>query len=41
MQTHQFKPDLPPPRQSVGTMAWLRDNLFSSWFNTLLTLFAV
>ena len=22
-------------------MAWLRDNLFSSWFNTLLTLFAV
>lgn len=41
MQTHQFKPDLPPPRQSVGTLAWLRDNLFSSWFNTLLTLFAV
>ncbi|MBL4833754.1 MAG: amino acid ABC transporter permease [Pseudomonas sp.] len=41
MQTHQFKPDLPPPRQSIGAMAWLRDNLFSSWFNSLLTLVAI
>jgi general L-amino acid transport system permease protein len=41
MQTHQFKPDLPPPRQSIGAMAWLRDNLFSSWFNSLLTLVAM
>ena len=40
MQTHTFKPDLPPPPMSVGVMAWLRSNLFSSWFNTLLTLFA-
>jgi len=40
MQTHTFKPDLPPPAMSVGVVAWLRANLFSSWFNTLLTLFA-
>ncbi len=40
MQTHTFKPDLPPPALSVGVLGWLRTNLFSSWFNTLLTLFA-
>ncbi|MFC5696550.1 amino acid ABC transporter permease [Pseudomonas sp. GCM10022186] len=41
MTTHVFKPDQPPPRLSVGTLGWLRANLFSSWFNTLLTLFAI
>ncbi|OEC33904.1 amino acid ABC transporter membrane protein 2, PAAT family [Pseudomonas cuatrocienegasensis] len=40
MQTHTFKPDLPPPALSVGVVGWLRANLFSSWFNSLLTLFA-
>jgi general L-amino acid transport system permease protein len=40
MSSFTFKPDLPPPRLSVGALAWLRANLFSSWFNTLLTLFA-
>jgi len=38
MTTHTFKPDLPPPAMSVGVLAWLRANLFSNWFNTLLTL---
>lgn len=41
MQSHTFKPDLPPPRMSVGVVGWLKANLFSSWFNTLLTLFAI
>ncbi|MFT5781981.1 MAG: general L-amino acid transport system permease protein [Pseudomonas sp.] len=41
MTSFAFKPDLPPPSMSVGTLAWLRTNLFSSAFNTLLTLFAV
>ncbi|WP_276487307.1 amino acid ABC transporter permease [Ectopseudomonas mendocina] len=41
MQTHMFKPDLPPPTMSVGALGWLKANLFSSWFNTLLTLLAV
>ncbi|WP_044871891.1 amino acid ABC transporter permease [Pseudomonas sp. LFM046] len=40
MTTHVFKPDQPPPRMSVGVLGWLRANLFSNWFNTLLTLFA-
>lgn len=30
-------PPLPPPRFSRGTVGWLRDNLFSSWFNSALT----
>ena len=41
MEAHRFKPDLPPPRLSVGMLGWLRSNLFSSLFNTLLTLFAL
>ncbi|MGH8352811.1 MAG: amino acid ABC transporter permease [Pseudomonas sp.] len=41
MTTHIFKPDLPPPRLSVGTIGWLRANLFSNWFNTLLTFLAI
>ncbi len=40
MQVHQFRPDLPPPAMSVGVLGWLRANLFSNWFNTLLTLLA-
>jgi hypothetical protein len=27
-------------RATVGVVAWMRANLFSSWLNTLLTLFA-
>jgi general L-amino acid transport system permease protein len=34
-------PDMPPPSSEVGILAWLRQNLFSSWLNTLLTLSAV
>lgn len=41
MQTHTFKPDMPPPKQNIGVLAWLRENLFSGWFNSLLTLFAL
>ena len=29
---------LPPPRSEVGVIGWLHANLFSDWFNTLLTL---
>jgi len=28
----------PPPIAQVGAIAWVRKNLFSNWFNTLLTL---
>ncbi|MGC7837266.1 amino acid ABC transporter permease [Pseudomonas wayambapalatensis] len=41
MTSHVFKPDMPPPVKTVGVLAWMRANLFSSWINTLLTLFAV
>ena len=41
MTSHTFKPDQPPPLTSVGVLAWVRSNLFSSWFNTLLTLLAL
>ncbi|AUZ58538.1 Glutamate Aspartate transport system permease protein GltK [Pseudomonas sp. XWY-1] len=36
-----FKPDMPPPVKAKGAIGWVRANLFSGWFNTLLTLFAV
>eukprot|EP01030_Chromulinospumella_sphaerica_P003885 gene3885-3799_t len=32
---------MPPPVKTVGAIAWMRANLFSSWLNTLLTLFAL
>ena len=35
------KAELPPPAATVGVVGWLRENLFSSWFNTILTLIAL
>jgi len=32
---------LSPPSVSVGPMGWLRKNLFSTWYNTLLTMVAL
>ena len=34
-------PDLPPPAGTVGIIGWLKNNLFSSLSNTLLTLLSV
>jgi len=33
--------DIGPPRMSVGVVGWLRKNLFSTWYNALLTLFSL
>ena len=33
--------DTKPPRLTVGPLAWLRKNLFNSWYNVALTLLAV
>jgi general L-amino acid transport system permease protein len=41
MTTHTFKPDLPPPALTFGPIAWVRANLFSGVFNTLLTLVGI
>ena len=34
----QMLPQEPPPTAQTGGVKWLRENLFSSWLNTLLTL---
>ncbi len=31
-------PDMPPPASEVGVLGWLRKNLFSNWYYSLLTL---
>ena len=33
--------ELAPPRLSTGVIGWMRENLFSNWWNTLLTLIGV
>src|SRR5262245_54165879 len=37
MQTTSPAPVLPPPQVSVGPLGWLRTNLFSPWYNAVLT----
>ncbi len=32
---------LKPPRTEVGLLGWLKKNLFSTWYNALLTIFSV
>jgi general L-amino acid transport system permease protein len=32
---------LPPPRSIIGPLPWLKQNLFSTWYNGLLTLLAM
>lgn len=34
-------PELPPPGSTTGVMGWLRQNLFSSWSNAILTVVAI
>ena len=36
-----FHDTLPPPASQVGIIGWMRTNLFSSWLNTILTLFGI
>lgn len=35
------QPDLPPPLESAGTVGWLKNNLFSSKLNSILTIAAL
>ena len=32
---------LPPPRTEVGVIGWMRENLFSAWYNSLLTVISL
>ncbi|MDW6003918.1 amino acid ABC transporter permease [Vibrio mangrovi] len=38
MKVHQFQPDLPPPTNTTGVFGWMRKHLFSSVFNSALTI---
>ncbi|MCG8611167.1 MAG: amino acid ABC transporter permease, partial [Pseudomonadales bacterium] len=40
-ETFEKHPDLPPPASEVGVVGWLRKNLFSSPFNSVLTILAL
>lgn len=37
---HEQIPPSPPPMSETGIIKWVRENLFSSWFNTILTIVA-
>jgi general L-amino acid transport system permease protein len=37
----QMEEALPPPVRDSGPIGWIRQNLFSNWFNTILTLIAL
>lgn len=37
----EILPERTPPVSAIGIVGWIRANLFSGWFNTLLTLFSV
>ncbi|MBU2935116.1 MULTISPECIES: amino acid ABC transporter permease [Pacificibacter] len=40
VRTHMLE-QLPPPRGEVGPAKWIKENLFSGWFNTILTLLSI
>lgn len=37
----EMVPAQAPPATSIGVLGWLRENLFSSWFNAILTLLSL
>lgn len=41
MHTTSPAPVLPPPQVAVGLLGWLRANLFSPWYNAVLTVIVV
>ena len=38
---HQMLPQVPPPASQAGLVKWLRENLFSSLSNTVLTVLSL
>ncbi|QPH52516.1 amino acid ABC transporter permease [Pontivivens ytuae] len=38
---HEQLPPAPPPAGKTGLVLWLRENLFSSWFNGLLSILSI
>lgn len=37
----EMLPELDPPASTVGVVGWMRENLFSSWINSILTVISV
>jgi len=40
-EEHLSKEQLPPPSERIPVLRWLRQNLFSSWFNAILTALSI
>lgn len=38
---HKQIPPSPPPAREAGLIKWVRENLFSNWFNSILTVVAI
>ncbi len=41
MENLTFTQEIKPPSTKKSPLRWLKDNLFSNWYNTLLTLFTI
>ncbi len=41
MAESEFTEEIRPPKSSIGVLPWIKENLFSSWYNSLLTLIAI
>lgn len=37
----EMLPEQSPPSLQAGPIKWLRENLFSSWFNSIMTLISL
>ena len=37
----EMLPEQAPPATEAGAIKWLRENLFSSWFNAIMTIVAI
>jgi len=38
---HTPAPSLPPPTSEIGVLGWLKHNLFSNWYNSVLSVLAI
>ncbi len=41
MAESEFAQEIRPPKNTIGVLPWIKENLFSSWYNTLLTVTAL
>ena len=40
MAESELTAEIKPPKSSIGVLPWIKENLFSTWYNTLLTIIA-